>query len=59
MDTNGLKTKKDYGTYRFIYTNGERKFHMFESREDAVNYAILEGDHLLDFEKVDYEEHKD
>lgn len=50
------KNRREYETYRFTYTNGKRIFHHFPSREHAVAYAMSEGDHLIDFEKISYEE---
>ena len=56
VDNHELKTKKDYQMYRFIYTDGTKAFQPFPSKSDAVAFALAEGDHLIDFELVTYEE---
>lgn len=56
VDNHELKKRKDYQMYRFKYTNGDSTFVPFPSKADAVAYALSEGDHLIDFELVTYEE---
>ena len=55
IDSSELK-KKDYIPYKITYTNGTRSFHMFATHADAVHYATMEGDHVVDLQKIEYEE---
>ena len=39
--------------YRFEYTNGAVDIHEFESDAKAWSFAQMEGDHLVDFWKIE------